>query len=115
MFVLGYRCDLIRGLVHSGRIALGRVRVREDMELTIQLLKLGYSNSVDFTIAADQVAGYAAKGGCTDERTVESSNEDAETFAALHPGLVKVVEKAYKGSLNRKEVIVQWKKAIRNS
>lgn len=112
MFVLGYRCDLIRGLVGSGDVHLGRVRTREDMELTVQLLKLGHTNWIDFRIAADQVGGYAAKGGCSDERTVESSNEDAEEFARLHPGIVKVVEKSYKGSLNRKEVIVQWKKAF---
>lgn len=113
MFVLGYRCDKIRELVADGRITLGRVRTREDMELTIQLLKLGYDNVVDFEIAADQVSGFAAKGGCSDERTIESTSADAETFAALHPGLVKVVEKSYKGSPNRKEVVVSWKKAYR--
>lgn len=115
MFVLGYDCDNIRYLEKEGQVSLGRVQTREDMELTIQLLKLGYPNHVEFTIAADQVGGYAAKGGCTDERSVESSNADAEAFAALHPGLVKVVEKAYKGSVNRKEVIVQWKKAFKSS
>lgn len=112
MFVLGYRCDYIRELEAQGKIQLGRVRTREDMELTVQLLKLGYANYVDFRIAADQVAGYAAKGGCSNERSVESSNADAEAFAELHPGIVKVKEKEYKGSLNRKEVIVQWKKAF---
>lgn len=115
MFVLGYDCHRLRTMEASGQIVLGRVRTREDMELTIQLLKLGCSNHVEFTIAADQVGGYAAKGGCTDERTVESSNADAEAFAALHPGLVKVVEKSYKGSINRKEVIVQWKKSFKAS
>jgi len=110
-FTLGYRCDKIRELVADNKVELGRVRTREDMELTVQLLKLGYPNKVDFTIAADQVAGYAAKGGCSEERSVESSNADAEQFAALHPGFVKVVEKKYQGSINRKEVIVQWKKA----
>src|SRR5690242_2708728 len=63
MFVLGYRCDKLRDLMVAGKIELGRVRTREDMELTIQLLKLGYPNFIDFTIAADQVGGYAAKGG----------------------------------------------------
>ena len=115
MFVLGYDCATLRDMEAKGQIQLGRVRTREDMELTLQLLKLGYVNSVDFRIAADQVSGYAAKGGCSDERTVESSNADAEEFAALHPGLVRVVEKAYKGSVNRKEVVVSWKKAFKES
>lgn len=112
MFTLGYRCDTIRKLVAEGKVELGRVRTREDMELTVQLLKLGYDNVVDFAIATDQVSGFGAKGGCTEERTIDSTSEDAETFAALHPGLVKVVEKTYKGSPARKEVIVQWKKAF---
>lgn len=114
-FVLGYRCDLIRQLVLEGTVTLGRVRTREDMELCVQLLKLGHPNWIDFTVAADQVGGYGAQGGCSAERSVESSNEDAQTFADLHPGIVKVVEKAYKGSINRKEVIVYWKKAFGSS
>lgn len=112
MFVLGYDCMNIRHLIANGHVTLGRVRTREDMELTIQLLKCGYWNEVNFNIAADQVSGFGAKGGCFDERTIESTSADAEAFAALHPGLVKVVEKSYKGSPNRKEVIVQWKKAL---
>lgn len=115
MFVLGYDCATLRDMENKGTITLGRVRTREDMELTLQLLRLGYSNSVDFRIAADQVAGYAAKGGCSDERTVESSNADAEELAQLHPGFVRVVEKSYKGSVNRKEVVVSWKKAFQSS
>lgn len=113
MFVLGYDCGAIRELVASGKVQLNRVRTREDMELTVQLLKLGHNNVVNFVIAADQVSGFAAKGGCSEERTIDSTSEDAEAFAALHPGIVKVVEKSYKGSPNRKEVIVQWKKAYR--
>jgi hypothetical protein len=115
MFVLGYRCDRIRSLVAGGEVVLGRVATREDMELTVQLLKLGYENVIDYRIAADQVSGYAAKGGCSEERTIESTSADAEAFAALHPGYVKVVEKKYEGSPNRKEVVVQWKKCYQAS
>lgn len=111
-FVLGYNCGWIRKGVEAGHLHLGRVRTREDMELCVQLLKMGKNNHVDFTVTADQVSGYAAAGGCSDERTVESSNADAEEFAALHPGIVKVVEKKYAGSVNRKEVVVGWKKAF---
>jgi hypothetical protein len=42
---------------------------------------------------------------------VAKSDAEAEKLAALHPGLVKVVQKDYKG-VPRKEVIVQWKKAL---
>lgn len=115
MFVLGYDTVVLRHLEARGKIQLGRIKTREDMDLTLQLLRLGYTNAVDFRIAADQVAGFAAKGGCTEERTLESSNADAHLLAQLHPGLVKVVQKKYKGSLQREEVVVQWKKAYEQS
>lgn len=50
VFVLGYRCDVIRTLIASEKVQLNRVRTREDMELTVQLLKLGYDNAVNFAI-----------------------------------------------------------------
>lgn len=111
MYCLGYNVRKIMNLVRAGKVELGRIETREDMELNLQLLKLGRPNIITADIACDQVAGYAAKGGCSDQRTVESSNDDAEKLAALHPGFVTVKEKEYKGSINRKEVIVYWKKA----
>lgn len=113
MYVLGYDVQEIVRLEKAGHIQLGRIETREDMELTLQLLKLGIVNTINADIAADQVGGYAAKGGCSSERTVESSNADAEKLAELHPGFVRVVEKSYKGSIPRKEVVVAWKKAYK--
>lgn len=115
MFALGYRCDLLTKWHDDGEIEIGRIELREDMDLTLQLLRRHHANTVDFDIATDQVAGYAARGGCSEQRTVADSDADAEKLAQLHPGLVKVVEKSYKGSVNRKEVIVQWKKAFEES
>lgn len=115
MFCLGYDAGLLNALEREGKIQMGRIQTREDMDLTLQLLRLGHDNVVQFDIACDQVAGFAAKGGCTDERTLETSDRDAVRLAELHPGLVKVVEKQYKGSLNRKEVVVSWKKALESS
>lgn len=115
MFVLGYDCKTLVELEKSGKIELGRINTREDMELTLQLLRLGYPNMVTSEIAADQVAGYDAVGGCREERSVASSDIDAMKLAELHPGFVTVVEKAYKGSVNRKEVIVYWKRAYESS
>lgn len=111
MYVLGYDADRLRGLEETGRVTLGRIGFREDMDLTLQLLRLGLPNAVSYDVTADQAAGYAAAGGCTDERTVEGSDADALRLAELHPGLVKVVKKEYKGSLHRNEVVVQWRKA----
>lgn len=113
-YVLGYDCGLIWRMHERGDIRLGQVTYREDMDLTLQLLERGWRNLVNFGIAADQVTGFAAKGGCSDERTIEASNAAASALAELHPGLVKVVQKDYAGSVARLEVVVQWKKAFRS-
>lgn len=111
MYALGYDTKRLRKLVELGKITLGRVEYREDMELTLQLLKLRHPNAVYADICVDQ-RGYAKEGGVqADGRTVEKSNAEAEKLAALHPGLVRIVEKAYKTSVPRKEVVVSWKKA----
>lgn len=111
-YVLGYHAQRILQLETDGLIELGRVKYREDMDLTLQLLKLGYPNEVRFDIAADQVSGFGAKGGCSEERTIADSNAEALKMAELHPGLVKVVWKSYEGSPDRMEVVCYWKKAL---
>lgn len=105
MYALGYRPQVV-----VENCELGRIETREDFDYTLQLFRKGYDNEVLSEICVDQT--YNAKGGCSEQRTVEASNADAEKLAELHPGLVKVVEKDYKASLPRKEVVVQWKQAL---
>jgi hypothetical protein len=92
---------------------LGRIETREDMDLTLQLLRKGYPNAVWHTTVADQ-RQYDAPGGATNERTIESSNADAYKLARLHPGYVSVVDKPYKASVPRKEVVCRWQKALQD-
>jgi len=94
-------------------VQFNRVAMREDFDYTLQLLKAGYDNIVKYDVCVAP-GSYGAKGGCADERTVKKSDEEAEKLAALHPGLVKVVQKDYLG-VPRKEVVVQWKKALGHS
>lgn len=91
-------------------VKFNRVLLREDFDYTLQLLRAGYDNIVKYDVCVAP-GSYGAKGGCADERTVQKSDEEAEKLAALHPGLVKVVQKDYLG-VPRKEVVVQWKKAL---
>jgi hypothetical protein len=90
---------------------LGRIETREDMDLTLQLLRKGYPNAVWHTTVNDQ-RKFDAPGGATNERTMERSNRDAYRLGELHPGYVTIVEKDYKASVPRLEVICQWKKAL---
>lgn len=104
MYALGYRTKVIKK-----RCKLGRIEHREDMDYTLQLLRQGYQNRVLVEFTVDQL--YNTQGGASVDRRLEDSNRDAERLAKLHPGLVKVVEKDYKVSVKRKEVICYWKKA----
>lgn len=108
MYVLGYHVPTVRK-----HCELGRIETREDFDYALQLLRAGFNNAVTSSICVDQK--YNAAGGASTERSVERSNADADRLAELHPGLVKVVEKPYKTSLPRREVVVQWKKAFEDS
>ena len=87
------------------------VEVREDMCVSLQLLLKGYPNAIWTETVVDQ-RGYDAPGGASDERTVEISNAEATKLAELFPGYVSVVQRDYKASVPRYEVVVQWKRAL---
>lgn len=105
VYALGYHVPTI-----LKECVLGRIEHREDMDYTLQLLRKGYENRVLVNFCVDQK--YNAPGGASLERTMEASNADARKLAELHPGLVRVVEKAYKASVPRLEVVCSWKKAL---
>lgn len=115
VYALGYRTEVAQTL-DFGPAGYGRIETREDFDYTLQLLKRGFPNAVCNYCVVDQI--YNAKGGCSEERTMERSNADALRLAELHPGLVRVAERAYKSSgagtaaATRMEVTIQWKKAF---
>lgn len=102
---------LDRKLFMKLKLRFDQVAFREDFHVTLEHLKRGYTSAqcYEFCVAP---GAYGAPGGCSDERTVAASDEAAETLAALHPGLVRVVSKEYKGT-PRKEVVVSWAKALK--
>lgn len=87
------------------------LETREDMILSLQLLLKGYPNAVYHTTVVDQ-REMMGRGGASSERTLERSDADAERMAQMFAGYVSVVNKKYKSSVPRKEVIVQWKRAL---
>jgi hypothetical protein len=108
-YVLGYFLPTVREHCDLS----GRIETREDMDYVLQLLEKGYPNEVCFSIAVEQSNDYGARGGCHGQRTTASSDADAEQLAQLHPGIVRVVQKDYKGN-PRKEVVVRWEAALRS-
>jgi hypothetical protein len=106
-YSLGYYIPIVK------ECELGRIETREDMDLTLQLLRKGYPNAVWQTTVNDQ-RKFDAPGGASSERTIESSNADAKKLAELHPGYVTTTERKYKASVPRVEVICQWGKAYQD-
>jgi hypothetical protein len=105
MYVLGFYLPTVRQ--HA---EFGRVFTHEDIDITLQLLSKGYPNAVNFTLVVDQKFGN--KGGCTDERDIQKSNEDVLKLAAFHPNYITVSLKEYENSPSRLEVVCQWQKAL---
>src|SRR5262249_46831938 len=106
MYSLGYYLPIV-----VKECELGRIETREDMDVSLQLLRKGYPNAVWMTTVNDQ-RKYDAPSGCTNERTIERSNRDAYKLAELHPGYVSIVERPYKVSVPRVEVSCRWKMAL---
>jgi hypothetical protein len=92
----------------------GRVRVLEDFDITLQLLRAGYSNVVSYWWAQGQRMTNE-QGGCSEWRTHEVHEESARRLGELHPGIVTLRQKQNKtdheGFGTRTEVTVQWKTA----
>lgn len=95
-------------------IAFGRMRVMEDFDVALRLLRTGRHNVILNSIAHNQ-PGSGTEGGCSTYRTMEVQAEAAHQLAKLHPGFVRVVEKETKtswGGQKRTDVQISWKKAL---
>lgn len=111
MHAIGFRRDIY---LEEG-LSFAQIPMREDFNITLHLLRRGYPNAIIqyFTVGPKP---YGSAGGCSEERTVETSNSDADVLAKEHYPFVKVTEKSYKGvnSVPRKETIIFWQKAYQS-
>jgi len=111
--VLAYDVSVIR----KTKAKFGRLRCMSDFDMTLQLLRAGYPN----TILCKWVNGQGssnAEGGCSHYRTKEVLAEAAKGLKKLHPEFVTLVEKETKGAWGggkRLDVMIQWKKAYASS
>ncbi len=93
-----------------------RIRVMEDFDMTLQLLRKGFKNAILWQWAHDQVGGSQAPGGCSTYRNEQTQTVAAFQLAEYHPGFVKVVEKeGWRGMVKRTDVKIAWKKAYDSS
>jgi hypothetical protein len=94
------------------KIRFDAVRVREDFHCVLAMLRAGQEGHSYNELLNNEYGSFNAKGGCHDERSMALSDAECFKLAELHPGLVKVVDRAYKCSISRKEVVVAWKRAF---
>lgn len=92
----------------------GRVRVMEDFDVNLQLLRRGVPNcSIHYWAQGQRMTN--APGGCSTYRSHEVHEQSAIRLAELHPGLVSLRQKQNKtgGDFGtRTEVTIQWKRAL---
>ena len=111
--VLAYDVSTIRAI----KAKFGRLRCMSDFDMTLQLLRAGFPN----TILCKWVNGQGssnAEGGCSKYRTKEVLAESAKGLKKLHSDFVTLVEKETKGAWGggkRTDVMIQWKKAYASS
>jgi hypothetical protein len=108
--VLGYDVEVLG----REKIRFDRLPVQEDFDVTLQLLRKGYANTVINGWVHNQ-DGSNARGGCSTFLTPEMQADTSRKLAELHHPFVKVVEKTTKtawGGATRVDVVVQWKQAF---
>ena len=116
----------IRLVAYNG-VALSKLGVefrpevegREDLDITLQLLRAGHPNLILHNYAQGQ-RGSNTTGGLsgTEARQEEEMKRTAEKLAELHPNFVKAVQKTTKtawGGQPRWDVNIQWKKAFESA
>jgi hypothetical protein len=93
---------------------LGRVRMFEDLDYTLQLLRAGFDNAIFHWAAVNDPNGFNAPGGESGKREVEDIDNGAKKMAKLHPDLVTVIErKGPKADVQgHYRIAVRWKKAL---
>lgn len=92
-----------------------RVKVMEDFDVALQLLRRGYATNM-ITAWLQGQAKSNAPGGCSTYRTPEMQEAAAKKLAELHPGLVTVAQRRTKGGWFeekgegsvRYDVRIQW-------
>lgn len=107
--VVGYRKDILQ------RHGLTFCPLPEDLEMTIQLMRCGYSSVTDFKLVYDQMKSNAV-GGCSTYRTLEYHNFHQNRMHRWHKDYTRLVRKTTKdgwfAGQPRIENVISWAKLI---
>lgn len=114
MRVLAFNTKYLR----DKQITFAPMELMEDFHVNLQILRSGRDTIVLNRWVSNQAAGSNAPGGCSSYRSEALQTAEAHKLAGLHPGFVRVVQKATKtawGGGVRTDVTVQWKAARRSA
>jgi len=111
MYAFGVSRDVYKRL----GLRFDAVKCREDFHIVLSVLRAGLQGHSYLELLNNEYGSFGAVGGCHDERSMDLSDAQCDVLARLHPGFVKVVDRAYKGSIQRKEVVVSWKRAYESA
>lgn len=107
--VLAYRADALDRI----GARFDRVVSKSDYDVALTLYRKGCEARISRMFGHEQCGGPDLPGGATDYRDEAMHVQASEGLAKLHPEFVTVVDKARKGwSFTRKDVRVQWRKAL---
>lgn len=103
-----------RQFLRDHNITFTPMVVMEDFHVNLQILRAGGDTCICNDWVSNQAGGSNAPGGCSEYRSEAVQTAAAHKLAALHPGFVRVVQKATKAAWGggvRTDVVVSWKKA----
>lgn len=110
-----YAFGVNRELYLKEKIRFDAIGLREDFHVVLSMLRKGHECHNYVELLNNEYGTFGAAGGCSGERSMEYSDAQCFELAKLHPGFVKVVDRAYTTTAVRKEVVVAWKKAYLSS
>ena len=98
-------------------IDMERCGCMHDMDISLQLIRLGFQALVCYKYSQGQPAS-GSKGGCEEERQSDGQRQAALNLKKFHPEWVKLKEKETKkswGGGKRLDVVVAWAKCYKDS
>jgi hypothetical protein len=101
--------------VNKLKCRFDRVILKQDFDMTLQLLKKGCPNRLLMRYGINVSSPQINKGGVTEYRTEKANTEAAYKLKNLHPEFVHIVQKETKSSYgggSRTDVKIDWKKAF---